>query len=171
MENTTILTDNPINCIMVIKGDKSKSPLLSSVTVSHDVNDLNFTKLLEVIPQVGFFCIFFDASNKNFLYRYVCSRAVWVLKESSTKQVYNRYVKYKMCVLNIKWNCVTKNNIQYLSGNCSFRFYHSSIHLMRTSQHGSVNFLYRWISYKAKTPGSFAVRIPHDLKSEIPILN
>lgn len=178
MGNTFILTNNPINGIMVIKGDESKAPLLSRVTVSHDVNDLNFSKLLEVIPQVGFFCIFFDASNKNLLNRYVCTWAVWVLRVKNQltyyyyelEQAYNRYgMSNAKRELNIRWNCATKTI--YLSGNCSFRLYHSSIHLMRTSRHGSINFFYRWISYKAKTPGSLAVRIPHDLKSEMHILN
>lgn len=61
---------------MVIKRDKSETPLLSSVAVSHDINDLDFAKLLEVIPKVRLLCVFFDASHKDFLDRYMSTWTV-----------------------------------------------------------------------------------------------
>lgn len=47
-----VLTDNPIDCIMVVKGHEGKAPLFSGITISHNINDLNFAKLLEVVPQM-----------------------------------------------------------------------------------------------------------------------
>lgn len=56
---------------MVIKGHKSKAPLLSSVAISHDINNLDFAKLLEVISQVRLLCIFLDSSNKDLFNSYM----------------------------------------------------------------------------------------------------
>ncbi|MEQ2268768.1 hypothetical protein XENORESO_014642 [Xenotaenia resolanae] len=44
---------------MVVKGDKSKAPLLSSAAIGHYINDLDFAKLLEVIPKVRLFCMYY----------------------------------------------------------------------------------------------------------------
>lgn len=61
---------------MVIESDKGKAPLLSSVAICHYINDLDFAKLLEVVSKVRLFCVFFDASNKDFLYSYMSTRSV-----------------------------------------------------------------------------------------------
>lgn len=71
-----VLTDNPVNRIVIVEGDKGKAPLLSSVPISHDINDFNFAKLLEVIPQVGLFCVFFDPSNKDLFH---CNMSAWTI--------------------------------------------------------------------------------------------
>lgn len=158
-KSTSALTDNPINWIVVVKRNKGKAPLLPSVAVSHDINDLYFAKLLEIIPQVWLLCVFFDASNKDLFHSNVGSWSVWVL-ESKTF-----VIVITMHLLNAT-TIAPHPVVTHLPGNSSFRFYHSSIDLMGTGWHGSINFLNWWICYKAKTPGSLAVGVPHDLKEK-----
>lgn len=79
------LTDDPVNWIMVIKSHKSKSPLLPTVAICHDINNLNFAKLLEVISQVWLFCVFFDSANKDFFHRYMSTWPVWILQASNVQ--------------------------------------------------------------------------------------
>ena len=67
----SLLTDNPVDCIVVIKGHKGEAPLFPSITVSHNINDLNLAELLEVIPQMRLICIFLDAANKDLFHRYM----------------------------------------------------------------------------------------------------
>lgn len=74
-----VLTDNPVNWVVVIKSDKGEPPLLPSIAICHDVNDFNCAKLLEVVTQLRFFCVFFDASNKDLFHCYVGPRTVWIL--------------------------------------------------------------------------------------------
>jgi hypothetical protein len=44
-----LLTDNPVHCIMVIKRDKGKAPLLATGAVGHNVYYFNLAKLLKVV--------------------------------------------------------------------------------------------------------------------------
>lgn len=74
------LTDNPVDWIMVVEGNEGEAPLLSSVAVGHDVDDLDFTKLLEIVSQVRLFRVFFDSSHKDLLHCYVSAWSVWVLE-------------------------------------------------------------------------------------------
>ena len=78
-QQTFLLTDDPVDWIVVVKRDKGKAPLLPRSTISHDVNDLDLAKLREVIAQVTLLRIFLDASNKDFLYRYMSTWSVWIL--------------------------------------------------------------------------------------------
>lgn len=48
--SVNLLTDNPVNRIMVIKRDEGKPSLLITVLFGHDVDGLNLTKLYEVVP-------------------------------------------------------------------------------------------------------------------------
>lgn len=150
-----VLTDNPVNWIMVIKGHKSKAPLLASITISHNVNDLDFAKLLEVISQVWLICIFLDAPNKDLFHGYMGTWPVWVLWQEDFVMAKNtppfRQKKKK------------KSSLSYLSGDSTLRLYHSSINLMGTGRHGSINLIYWGVRHKTKSPGSFAVGVPHDL--------
>ena len=75
-----LLTDNPVYGIMVVKRNECKASPLARVAVGHDFNQVNFTKLTEVVPQLGFLCVFFDATNKNLLDRYMGTRFIRVLE-------------------------------------------------------------------------------------------
>lgn len=61
---------------MVIKRHKGKASLLARVAVGHDVNNLDFAKLLKVIPQMGLLCVFLNAANKDLLHGYMGTGSV-----------------------------------------------------------------------------------------------
>lgn len=81
--NTALLTDNPVDWVVVIKSDKSEAPLLSSITISHDVNDLNFAKLLEVISQMRLFRVLLNPTDEDLFDRDMGSGAVRVLRPTT----------------------------------------------------------------------------------------
>lgn len=64
-----ILTDNPVNWIMIIKGHKSKSSLFSTITIGYNVNDFNLAKTFKVISYVRLLCVLLNSTNKYLFHR------------------------------------------------------------------------------------------------------
>ena len=75
-----LLTDNPVHGIVVIKRNECKASPLARVAVGHNFNQVNLSKLTEVVSQLCFLCVFFDAANENLLDRYVGTGFIGVLK-------------------------------------------------------------------------------------------
>lgn len=56
---------------MVIKRHKSEAPLLPRVAIGHNINDLDFAKLLEVVSQMRLLCVLLDSPHKDLFHGYV----------------------------------------------------------------------------------------------------
>lgn len=71
-----ILTNDAVDCIMVVKRNKGKAPLVAGLVIYHDVNGVDFAELFKVVAQVALICIFLDATDKDFLHCDVSARSV-----------------------------------------------------------------------------------------------
>ena len=65
---------------MVVKRDEGKPSPLARVAVGHDLDQVDLSKLTEVVPQLRFLCVFFDAANKNLLDCYMSAGFIRVLR-------------------------------------------------------------------------------------------
>ena len=67
---------NLIYGVMVIKGYKSKASLFTTASVSHDFSHFSFPIPFKITPQVMFFSVLFNATNKNLFHSLVGTRSL-----------------------------------------------------------------------------------------------
>lgn len=79
-----IHTNDFVHSVMVIKGDKAESSLLSCGAFLHDVDSFDLPVFLKIIPNVVLLRVLLDATNKNLLDCQMGSWFVGVLKQSGS---------------------------------------------------------------------------------------
>lgn len=149
-------TNNFINRIVIIKSNKSEASLLSTLPVFHDLYGFNLSIFFKVFPQIIFFCIFLNSTNKYFLYSEVCPRLYRILQCQEWNSVFK--------VVGKDQDMWLTGTLTHLPGNCSLWFNHASINLMWSSAHGSIHLLHTGVSHKAKASGTLCLWVSHHLQ-------